>query len=95
MTVIMSTISTTSEVAMIVVDSDDSETLCCQLCQKPFTSLETAWLMSPPTGGEGRWVHKRCVDGSAAAAFGLDTFRLRRGDFVLKSLVHRLWVQTI
>jgi hypothetical protein len=78
---------------MIVIEGDN-ETLCCQLCRRPFRSLEEAWLLSPLTGGEGRWVHRRCADG-AGPAVGLSEYRLKRGDFALKSVITRLWRQVI
>jgi hypothetical protein len=75
---------------MFVVTADESETLVCCLCHRAFTTLESSWLLSPSTGGEGRWVHRRCVDGQAMSAFNLEAYRLRRGDFVLRSVIETL-----
>jgi hypothetical protein len=80
---------------VILIDVNDDETLVCSLCRRPFRSLETAWLMSPPGGGEARWTHKPCIDGAADVVFGHQAYRLRRGDFAMKSLVQKLWLRTI
>jgi hypothetical protein len=80
---------------VFLVRADETEALCCSLCRKAFRSLDTAYLASLPTGGDGRWVHKRCLDGQADVVLGQQIYRLRRGDFVLKALVSKLCVHTI
>jgi hypothetical protein len=35
----------------VFVVRDDTETLCCTVCGKPFTALERSWLASPAAGG--------------------------------------------
>jgi hypothetical protein len=75
---------------MFFVDEEDRELLVCQLCQQPFQSLTSAWLASPSTGGTAVWGHKRCIDGRGQQVLGSNAYRLRRGDFALRSILQRL-----
>jgi hypothetical protein len=64
---------------MFVVTADESETLCCHICKRAFSTLERAWLASPSGGGQGIWVHQGCLSGKAQALLGTSEYRLRRG----------------
>jgi hypothetical protein len=57
---------------VIVIGANDDETLCCQICGRPFTSLDRAWLASPAGGGPGVWVHRPCLEGRADRVLGTD-----------------------
>jgi hypothetical protein len=74
---------------MIVVEGED-EFLVCQLCQRPFQTLGTAWLASPPDGGEALWGHRYCIEKHGVHLLGGIRYRLRRGDSVIRSIVQRL-----
>jgi hypothetical protein len=80
---------------MFVVDGNEYEMLCCHICKREFVALERCWLASPSGGGQGIWVHQRCLQGNALAVLGTEQFRLRRADFALYSLVRRLMAPTI
>lgn len=75
---------------MIVVGADETETLCCAVCGRAFTSLERSWLASPAGGGAGVWVHEPCLSGRAQNVLGTEQYRLRRGDFALRAMIERL-----
>jgi hypothetical protein len=74
---------------MFYVDGEN-ELLVCQLCQKPFSSLGTAWLASPADGGAAIWTHRHCIDRHGERVLGSFRYRLRRGDSALRSVIQRL-----
>jgi hypothetical protein len=61
----------------------------CELCQGRL-SIFTAWLAFPPIyagkSTTGRWLHKRCLDGSVASVFGTAGVPLMRADSVFQRL---------
>jgi hypothetical protein len=75
--------------------SDDTETLCCHVCRTPFPALELAWMAWPVIERRGVsvptvWAHRKCLEGQAVLIFGTGQYRMRRADFVIKSLLQRL-----
>ena len=74
---------------MFVV-TGERELLICKLCEKPFSSLGSAWLASPADGGAAIWTHRHCIDRHGERVLGSFRYRIRRGDSVIRAIVQRL-----
>jgi hypothetical protein len=67
---------------------------CCAICRQRCTS-DTLWLAFPAQAEpvRGRWIHRDCLNGNAAAEFGTPHVTMMRGIDALRQLAEAL--QTI